>query len=203
MKYMNGNMRTIMFLLLIVCCASCTDNKGNNDAPLRIEVCNETLVNEITEYQKKMLEEYKKDIEKGDSVYALVYFKEIQDSIFRFSINIMDSSRESELYSPLFFSYINNKIVFFYNDMSSMIHRPHYSRFFSNHDAQKEEFAKRYFPNETRKDNEQAGLETIRFRHPTVRYLTFIKDSLIDKQEFSGCCNDKIKLRINGKEVWL
>ena len=191
------NMRFFYLLLVVVCC-SCSKNESYSD--LVVEVCNDELRNAISEYQKKVIEENKKEISDGDSIYIVVYFREMQDSIYRFVIQPLIHGDDISYSSILFKTTIDGRSVFFENMMGRELHWGVRKKAFFDHPKQsKWNFVKRYFPKET----DTIGMKLYRIYEPEVCYLTFVKDSLIDKQMLHGNCGQKIKVVLNGKEVWL
>lgn len=168
-----------------------------------MEISNENLRREISDYQKRMLENHKKDIAKGDSVYVLVAFKVLQDSITRFSIGEIETAWYIDFDSPLFWTYIDNKTVFFVNGLSSKGIEPIFTQFLRNPPKVKKYIEERYFPNEIPLEKLDGKVIDMKLSHPMVRHLTFLKDSLIDKQEDQSAPMYKRKVMLNGKEVWL
>jgi hypothetical protein len=72
---------SIFLIVLFSCCTSqsCKDR----DLECIIEIKNKDLMEAITEYQEKLSNEFRKEIERGDSVYVGVWSKDINDSISR------------------------------------------------------------------------------------------------------------------------
>lgn len=196
-------MKKLIILLFVFVFIACSEEKTYPEGLPFVEISNENLRREISDYQKRMLENHKKDIAKGDSVYVLVAFKVLQDSITRFSIGEIETAWYIDFDSPLFWTYIDNKTVFFVNGLSSKGIEPIFTQFLRNPSKVKKYIEERYFPNEIPLEKLDGKVIDIKLSHPMVRHLTFLKDSLIDKQEDQSAPMYKRKVMLNGKEVWL
>ena len=70
---------------------------------------------------------------------------------------------------------------------------------------------KRYFPTKyeeklrQRKQMEETGYASVarRISHPTICFLTFLRDSLVDKQYGKGRPRDRVIIKMNGEDVML
>ena len=84
-------------------------------------------------------------------------------------------------------------------------------RFFGMPKKKKGALLKRYFPKLYAEEVRQRELEAKNMpvpihailMHPTIYHLTFLRDSLIDKQYQPGCSGDEVEIEINGKKVWM
>lgn len=199
MRYLS--LAAVILLLMTAC-------REPADEPYQVEVTNETLRREIIAYHDKVLfAETARDMAKGDSIYTFVYFKALNDSMTRYSMEYIDDLDILDWLPAEFVSCIGGHTVFF----SAA------GGFFGIPQQKKEALLKRYFPKkyaEIQRHKEQdeiiskkTGMKIEKIvtvlRHPTICHLTFLRDSLIDKQYELGMCSDKVKIHIDGKDVWM
>lgn len=185
-----------MIFLQTIC--SC----DNEQRDVTFHVTNKALIAYISLYRDKIETENKKRILQGDSVYVGVYAKNCNDSIKRYIIYPIVDCRQLNYDVPFVVCTINGHSTFF----SSMDFAPyHYgdSVFFNLHRSDQLVVMKKYFPNSYKEYKKNGGLSNWYIYEPHNYYLTYVKDSLVDVTYKHGTHLDKIKLCINGKDVYL
>lgn len=194
-----------MFLALFVCCS----NEKTED--FVVEVANDVLRSEIITYQDSfMMEKGKWMMSKGDSCYVTVYGKVLNDSMFRYSISYISEFGLLDISPAEFVCNINGHTVFFRMAAGAATYYDdrHFFRIPLNRRRALEE---RYFPHQLadylqwQKDSAAGKTRDMLYilHHPTICFLTFLRDSLIDKQYESGREEDWVKVKIGDKEVWM
>lgn len=207
-------MKQIIYLLsamaVMSCIAACQQH--TQEETFTVEVANETLLKEIIAYHDSiLLEENNSEVAKGDSVYVWVYFKQLNDSMTRYSLEYIGqidilSHFPAEFVCeagghPVFFSAAGGCLPYYCPDNS----------FFSIPQDRKEALMKRYFPQDYKeklrqeKEKKERGYVSMKTKisHPTICFLTFMLDSLIDRQYGKGMPCDRVYVNMNGQQVLL
>ena len=194
-------MQKVYISLFIVLLFSCCTSSDSKDAELEypIEINNKDLVEAITEYQDFLYKDNKKVVEQGDSVYAVVCSKDINDSIFRYTIYPICQMYEIKYVAPFDLCKVNGHHVIFSHAILSMKVRLE-NRFSILSDTAYVKYSKILFPKEYEENNKGKWLD---LDEPENCYLTFLGDSLIDKTFKRGSIRDKIPVKLNGEEVYL
>jgi hypothetical protein len=171
------------------------------------EVTNDVLRQEILAYHDSILSsENANEIAKGDSVYVWVYFKELNDSMTRYSLEYLCDLDVLSVCPAEFVCMIGGHPVFFSaaGGCSQYGFQNHY---FGIPTQQSDALLKHFFPTkyqEKLKQEKQTremgyATKTRKTSHPTICFLTFLRDSLINKQYKKGMGRDHINL--DGKDV--
>lgn len=187
--------RLFVFVLFSCCAFSC-----NNDRELEcpLEIQNKDLIEAITEYQEKMYCEFKKQIEQGDSVYVGVWRKDINDSISRYVLSLEAEIDYLEYATPFDLCKINGHyVIVSHRSVYHLLHSP-----ITLTDEVCRNYEKKLFPRQYKR-REKGLVRSILCCGPESCYLTFLRDSLIDKTLKLGMDSDKILIKLNGKEVYL
>lgn len=194
------------FLVLVVAC-----RRSPSEPLFQVEVTNKVLYQEILAYHDSiLLSENAKELAKGDSVYVWVYFKELNDSMTRYAMEYICDLEILEFFPAEFVCMVGGHPVFFSaaggNSQLDFRH-PYFGIPPQLNDA----LLKRYFPTKYEeklrqiKQMEETGHATMvrRFSHPTICFLTFLRDSLMDKQYGKGMSRDRVIIKMNGEDVML
>lgn len=193
--------KLIMLLGLFSCCTS-DGNKENSELECTVEIRNKDLVEAISDYQKFLYTDNQKNIEQGDSVYVGIASKDINDSIFRFFLYPIEQLSLLEYQTPFEISKINGHyVIFSHQPVYTIVNDPN-KRFINTTETTYLKYEKILFPkeyNELKKGKQRY----LHFYEPDNCYLTFLRDSLIDKTFKRGLPFDKIAIMLNGKEVYL
>ena len=197
------------FLLLLFGCIACIACQRSPIVQFQTEVTNDVLRQEILAYHDSILSsENQKEIAKGDSVYVWVYFKELNDSMTRYSLDYLYDMDVLSVCPAEFVCKIGGHPVFFSaaGGCSQYGFQNHY---FGIPAQQSDAILKQYFPNKFQEKQQQekqmkeTGFTTMHttIKHPTICFLTFLRDSLIDKQYKKGMARDRVIINLNGKDV--
>jgi len=198
------NNRTVKLLLLLGLFSCCTPNvnKENSELECTVEIRNKDLIEAITDYQDFLYKNNKKYIEQGDSIYVGIASKDINDSIFRFILYPIEQLSLLEYQTPFEISKINGHyVIFSHQPVYTVVNNPD-KRFINTTEKTYLKYEKKLFPKEY--DEQRKGKQRyLRVYEPDNCYLTFLRDSLIDKTFKRGLPFDKIAIMLNGKEVCL
>lgn len=177
----------------------------------QVEVTNETLRQEILAYHDSILcSENVNDLAKGDSVYVWVYFKELNDSMTRYSLQYLYDLEILEIFPAEFVCMVGGHPVFFSaaggNSQYDFRHP-----YFRIPTEQSDALLKHYFPTKYQEKLKQEkqmretgyASKTKKTCHPTICFLTFLRDSLVDKQYNKGMGRQRVTINLNGKDVIL
>jgi len=200
--------RVVMFFLLMLMVAC---HRSPSEPTFQVEVTNKVLYQEILAYHDSILQsENAKELAKGDSVYVWVYFKELNDSMKRYAMEYIYDLEILDIFPAEFVCMVGGHPVFFSaaggNSQYDFKH-PYFGIPPQLNDA----LLKHYFPTKyeeklrQRKQMEETGYASVasRISHPTIYFLTFLRDSLIDKQYGKGTPRDRVIITMNGEDVWL
>ena len=193
-------MSKIFILLLLVVFSSCCSSPSSKDREFEyaIEIRNKDMVEAITEYQAKMSDEFRKEIEQGDSVYVGVWSKEINDSISRYILCPVAQVDYLEFVVPFDLCHINGHyVVVSHRSVSNFRQTPITLSEKVYRCYEKKLFPKQY---EERENKVERGFILC---SSDYCYLTFLGDSLINKSYHHGMRSDKILIKLNDKEVYL
>ena len=193
-------MQKVYISLFIVVLFSCCTSSSSKEEELEcsVEINNKDLIEAITEYQEMMYDEFKKSIERGDSVYVSVCSKDINDSISRYVICPVAQMDYLEFDTPFDLCKVNGHYVLVsYRPAYHICNTPITFTEEVCRNYEKKLFPKQY---EERERNLQRGFLVC---GPDYCYLTFLGDNLIDKTFKHGMSRDKIPVKLNGKEVYL
>ena len=196
-------MRLFCFIIMLCGIISCTSSKEeeNTDIESLIEFCNKDLVEAITEYQDFLYKDNKKVVEQGDSVYAVVCSIDINDSIYRYTIYPICQMYEIKYEAPFDLCRVNGHHVVFSHTNGYMICQLE-KRFSKLSETAYLRYARMLFPKEYEESRKRES-QVLRIYEPANCYLTFLRDSLIDKTFKRGLPSDKIPVKLNGEEVFL
>lgn len=198
-------MSRIFVLIFGVVLLTCSISSCSEDKKLEcsIRINNKDLKEAIIDYQNFLYKDRKKDIERGDSFYVGVISKDINDSIFRYYLYPVDFDM-FEYLTPSGLGLVNGHyVIISYLPVYASLY-PKNEKFIGLSEEAHQYYLKTLFPKEykKRKDgNLQNGV--IDIYEPDNCYLTFLRDSLIDKTFVRGLACDKILIKLNGKEVYL
>ena len=194
------------FLMLVVTC-----HRSPSEPTFQVEITNKALYHEILAYHDSILRsENAKQLAKGDSVYVKVYFKELNDSMTRYAMEYIYDLEILEIFPAEFVCMVGGHPVFFSaaggNSQLDFKH-PYFGIPPQLNDA----LLKRYFPTKyeeklrQRKQMEETGHASVvrRISHPTICFLTFLRDSLVDKQYGKGMSRGRVIITMNGEDIML
>ena len=187
-------------IILILCMAfmSCNTEKRKDLDLCSFQIDNPELERAIIEYQSKLYKENSERISNGDSIYACVSSKDINDSIYRFVISPLVSISDMKFELPFYICKVNGHSVFF---TANSVHPNYFLKppLFSMSDESFVLLAKTFFPNEV--DNSKEKDQKVYLYETTNLYLTFKYDSLIGKKYQRGAWIDTVPVNLDGCEV--
>jgi hypothetical protein len=128
--------------------------------------------------------------------------KDINDSIFRFILYPVEQLTLLEYQTPFEISMTNGHFVIFsHQPVYTVVNNPD-KRFINTTEKTYLKYEKKLFPKEY--DEQRKGKQRyLRVYEPDNCYLTFLRDSLIDKTFKRGLPFDKIHVMLNGEKVYL
>jgi hypothetical protein len=188
----------IFLFILFLCCASSCNKDTDRELECTIEIQNKDLKEAITEYQEKMFCEFKEEIEHGDSVYVEVWRKDINDSISRYILDVEVNMEGLKYDTPFDLCKINGHYVIVSH---RSVYHFHHSPITLTEEVCRN-YEKKLFPKQYERRDKKL-MRSILACGPECYYLTFLRDSLIDKTLKFGMRSDKIHVKLNGKEVYL
>jgi len=201
MKMTNRTVKLLLLFGLFSCCTP-NGNKENSELECTVEIRNKDLIEAISDYQDFLYKDNKKYIEQGDSIYVGIASKDINDSIFRFILYPVEQLTLLEYQTPFEISMINGHFVIFsHQPVYTVVNNPD-KRFINTTEKTYLKYEKKLFPKEY--DEQRKGKQRyLRVYEPDNCYLTFLRDSLIDKTFKRGLPFDKIHVMLNGEKVYL
>lgn len=202
------NKQVLVFFLLMLMVAC---HRSPSEPTFQVEVTNKVLSQEIHAYYDSILQsENANELAKGDSVYAWVYFKELNDSMTRYAMQYIYDLDILEMFPAEFVCMVGGHPVFF-SAAGGYSQYDFKHPFFGIPPKLNDALLKRYFPTKyeeklrQRKQMEETGYASVasRISHPTICFLTFLRDSLVDKQYGKGRSRDRVIIKMNGEDVML
>ena len=194
-------MRIILyFIFSFLFLNSCTNkDKDCHHSVIYLSLNNKELESAIIEYRLGMEKKFAKEIAKGDSVYVGVYMKDISDSVKRYVLSPVYDYYSLRVITPFFICKVDSKDVFFMIE-SGQSYYYGLENYFKLSEEEKWYFIKRYFPRRYEQYQRDGHFSNSAIIHSKDCYLTFYKDTLIDKTYRVGLWRDKIRVKINGEE---
>ena len=202
------NKQVLVFFLLMLMVAC---HRSPSEPTFQVEVTNKVLSQEIHAYYDSILQsENANELAKGDSVYVWVYFKELNDSMTRYAMQYIYDLDILEMFPAEFVCMVGGHPVFF-SAAGGYSQYDFKHPFFGIPPKLNDALLKRYFPTKyeeklrQRKQMEKTGYASVasRILHPTICFLTFLRDSLVDKQYGKGRSRDRVIIKMNGEDVML
>lgn len=202
------NKQVLVFFLLMLMVAC---HRSPSEPTFQVEVTNKVLSQEIHAYYDSLLQsENANELAKGDSVYVWVYFKELNDSMTRYAMQYIYDLDILEMFPAEFVCMVGGHPVFF-SAAGGYSQYDFKHPFFGIPPKLNDALLKRYFPTKyeeklrQRKQMEETGYASVanRISHPTICFLTFLRDSLVDKQYGKGRPRDRVIIKMNGEDVML
>ena len=197
----------VFFLLMLMVACHCSPSEPT----FQVEVTNKVLSQEIHAYYDSILQsENANELAKGDSVYVWVYFKELNDSMTRYAMQYIYDLDILEMFPAECVCRVGGHPVFF-SAAGGYSEYDFKHPFFGIPPKLNDALLKRYFPTKyeeklrQRKQMEETGYASVasRISHPTICFLTFLRDSLVDKQYGKGRPRDRVIIKMNGEDVML
>ena len=202
------NKQVLVFFLLMLMVAC---HRSPSEPTFQVEVTNKVLSQEIHAYYDSILQsENANELAKGDSVYVWVYFKELNDSMTRYAMQYIYDLDILEMFPAEFVCMVGGHPVFF-SAAGGYSQYDFKHPFFGIPPKLNDALLKRYFPTKyeeklrQRKQMEETGYASVasRISHPTICFLTFLRDSLVDKQYGKGRPRCRVIIKMNGEDVML
>lgn len=199
MRY-HGNIlmkKSVVFLMCLVL-LSCQE-KANDTYYPTVELNNPIVEREILGYCEAN-EIDKKKSPYGDKSVVFLYVREINDSIKRFMISMNSDPFITPISRPFVCSCKVGKYDVFVSIPAVWRTTGSSEPYLKLTEESVKDFQKRFFP-KAYNEVEKTGSFNLALTHDKCRFLTFFKDSLIDKRDILGHPYTKIKVRVGDKYI--